>query len=160
MRQALRRDAAGSWRFGEFEEDAAEGLRVHESDAPAVCAEAWCLVDQLDALRNEGGHGVFEVGNGETKVMDPATAFGEEPGDRAVRGGGTEELDGGFAGLEESGAHLLLRNLFDGGGAGAEEERVETDRCLEIRDGDPHVVDLLDSFRHCGLHRGRSRHSR
>src|SRR3954447_7212625 len=129
-------------------QDAMDGVGVDERYLQAEEPRPRLRVDQLDAGGREPLELAAQVVDAVGDVVHAGAAPGEEAADRRVVAERAEQLDAPRADAERCRLDTLLidrRAVLD---LAAEQLSVGTDRLVEIRDGDAHVVDL--ARRHSG----------
>jgi len=116
----------------EFGQDSVRGLGVEESDEFAACAVHRGFVDELATGILGLRELVLDVVGGESDVMDAAVGiFFEKLGDGTLGRRGLEELEMGFADVEEGGANFLARHFLNVLASQAESFLVIGDRILK-----------------------------
>jgi len=108
-----------------------------EAEEPAPGA----LVDELDAVPRQAVELGPDVGDLERDVVHPGTALGEELPHRRVGTESGQELDPSVPDTEGGRLDALLDEPLAVLELRAEEAAVRRDRCVEILDGDPDVMD-------------------
>ena len=115
---------------------------MEEGDEFAGGALPGLFVDQVKAGGTAAGEGGFKVIDFEREVMDALAPLLEELADRAVGRGWFEQLDAGFAGLEEDHADLLVGYHFRFGCRDAQGRLEGGDGFGEGADRDADMIEL------------------
>jgi hypothetical protein len=114
---------------------------MNEGDERPFCPLARLRVHEPDAARFELCKGRVYIVDSQRDVMQARAAPGEVLRDGRIGGGGLEELESRVAGANETGAHVLRRDLLGRFDIEAERITIEGQRRRQIGDRDADVIE-------------------
>src|ERR1700730_1189882 len=128
-------------RFHELGQDTANALWMDKPDSCAVLAGPRRFIEQLGAagagLLERGAHIVSPIGH----VMDGLTAILKELFHSGVGTEGGDQLDPAFSDRDHGNLDALAFEPFPSGRPQSEAALIDSNRLIEITNGDPDVVD-------------------